>query len=193
MFFSKALKKSILTKGGLEKSGLFGVRRKRTSKASRNRTNPVFKATNEKTSSVGLSEKSQARVDEINKYLDDGDSDGAYAAIQRHQWNNFEENDKPYILNYANEITGDKYIDRAVDQAADGMSNGFAIEANNQERRNESLGLSMSNRVQANNESDTKRANAAALVDAQNSAQTAAVDRQSALIAGTSMPEKVGG
>lgn len=114
------------------------------------------------------------------------------AEITRRKWDQFEKDDKPYILNYADEITSGKYVDRAVDQAVQGVNQGFAQAENTQSMRDSSMGIGLSSAQVSDRRSDMARNKTASLIDVENNARTAATDRENALLAGSHMP-KTGG
>lgn len=115
--------------------------------------------------------------------------DDVNAEITRSQWNEFDKNDKPYILNYADEITSGKYTDRAVSQARDGVNQGFALTDATQQMRDSGMGVGLSAAQTADRTSDMARSKTASLIDAENNARLAATDRDNALLAGSHMPK----
>lgn len=111
------------------------------------------------------------------------------ADLIRADWNNFKENDMPYILDYANDITSDKYVDNAVNQARTDVTKGYSLADAALQSRQKGLGVQLSSAQRNDQGKDMRRARGASLVDAENSARTAAEDRQNAAIAGASLPQ----
>lgn len=114
--------------------------------------------------------------------------DSINAEIKRRDWDNFEKEDKPYILNYADEITSGKYLDRAINQARDGVEQGFNQAESSQKMRDQGLGVGLSQAQISDRGSDLKRGKTASLIDAENNARIAGTDRENALLAGSHMP-----
>lgn len=110
------------------------------------------------------------------------------ADIRRRDWNQFEQNDMPYILNYGDAITSGVHQQRAVDQAVGGVNKGFEIAAHNQQMRDTGLGVGLSDTMKADRANDIQRNKTASLVDAENNARLAGKDRENALLAGSHMP-----
>lgn len=157
--------------------------------------NAVNKATpKEDKNSGGSGNSSPAPIGDgkIGNSLDGKSFDEINAEITRRKWDQFEKNDKPYILNYADEITSGKYVDRAVDQAVQGVNQGFAQAENTQSMRDSSMGIGLSSAQVSDRRSDMARNKTASLIDVENNARTAATDRENALLAGSYMP-KTGG
>ncbi len=119
----------------------------------------------------------------------DHDADGLLADIHRREWEQFEENDMPYIFDFADQIVGGEFNERAVNQAEAGINNAFNRSEATNMRRTQGLGLELSQRQMKDRNRDQHNARQASLVDAMNSADVAATDRQTAIIAGTPMPE----
>lgn len=113
------------------------------------------------------------------------------ADITRMNWDQFEQNDMPYILNYSQDIVSGRHRQRGIDQAKEGVNRGFALSEASQQRRNDGLGLGLSDAQVNDNKSDSQRDKTAALVDASNKASLAGLDRENALLAGSHLP-KVG-
>lgn len=124
----------------------------------------------------------------IGDSMDGKSTDKINAEIKRRQWDQFEKNDMPYIMNYATEITSGKHYQRAIDQARDGVERGFGLAESAQKMRDNDLGVSLSEASKADRSSDMARNKTAALIDAENNARLAAKDRENALIAGSHMP-----
>lgn len=114
--------------------------------------------------------------------------DDINAEIRRRDWNQFEQNDMPYMLNYADAITSGVHQQRAVDQAVNGVNKGFELAAQNQQMRDAGLGVGLSDAMKADRASDIQRNKTASLVDAENNARLAGKDRENALLAGSHMP-----
>ena len=112
-------------------------------------------------------------------------ADGAFAELTRADWDNFVEDDKPYIMDYANEITDDSYVTKAVNQAKTGVEQGYSLAAANNQNRISGMGIAQSDAQKANAERQLAIAKGASLADAQNSARDSALDRQMNLISGT--------
>lgn len=118
--------------------------------------------------------------------------DAINAEIKRRKWDEFEKNDMPYILNYADTITSGEYTQRAVDQAREGVDRGFNLAQQSQQMRDTGMGIGLSDMQKTDRSSDMKRNKTAALIDAENNARLAATDRENALLAGSMLP-KAGG
>ena len=116
---------------------------------------------------------------------DYGSADALYADVTRADWDNFAENDVPYIMQFANDITSGQTVTDAVDQAADNIDRGFGLAEASMQRRDEGLGLALTDAQKANRESDLKRSAALAKVDAMNNAKTAGKDREMAQLSGS--------
>lgn len=114
--------------------------------------------------------------------------DDINAEIQRRQWDEFEKNDKPYILNYADDITSGKYTENAINQARTGINTAYQQAEQSQDFRDRSLGVGLSSAQQVDRKADTARSKTASLIDAENNARLAATDRDNALLAGSHMP-----
>lgn len=114
-----------------------------------------------------------------------GDANDLYAEITRAQWNDFVENDIPYLKDYAAEITSGQTITDAVNDAASANTAGYAAARGSLGRQQAGLGLSLSSAESKNQSADLQRAEGLSAVDAVNSARTAAKDRQSALLSGS--------
>ena len=128
----------------------------------------------------------------IGNSLDGKSFDDVNADIKRREWNEFAANDRPYILNYADEITSGKHLERAIDQARTGVEQGFNQAQTSQEMRDKGMGVGLSDAQQTDRASDVSRSKTAALIDAENNARLAGTDRENALLAGSHMP-KAGG
>jgi hypothetical protein len=124
----------------------------------------------------------------IGNSLDGKSFDDVNAEIKRRDWNEFAANDRPYILNYADEITSGKHLGRAVDQARTGVEQGFNQAQSAQEMRDKGMGVGLSDAQKSDRVSDVSRNKTAALIDAENNARLAGTDRENALIAGSRMP-----
>jgi len=118
--------------------------------------------------------------------------DAINAEIKRRKWDEFEKNDMPYILNYADTITSGEYTERAVDQAREGVDRGFNLAQQSQQMRDTGMGIGLSDMQKTDRASDMSRNKTAALIDAENNARLAATDRENALLAGSMLP-KAGG
>jgi hypothetical protein len=114
-----------------------------------------------------------------------GDANDLYAEITRAQWNDFQENDIPYLKAYADEITSGQTITDAVTDASKANTAGYASARESLGRQQSGLGLALSSRESANQKADLQRSEGLSAVDAVNSARTAAKDRQSALLSGS--------
>ena len=117
------------------------------------------------------------------------DADDTYANLIREQWEDFEKKDMNYIRDYANRIVSGQDITDSLNQATEGVNRGFDLSRNTQLRQQAGLGLGLSQAQTQDQIADRKRNQTASLVDAQNSAYTAAKDRQDALLAGAHMPK----
>jgi hypothetical protein len=124
----------------------------------------------------------------IGNSMDGKSYDDINAEIQRRDWDEFEENDKPYILNYADEITSGKYLERSISQATENVNDGFKQAKSSQDMRNKGLGLELSQAQIKDRSSDFSRGKTASLIDAENNARLAGTDRENALLAGSHMP-----
>jgi hypothetical protein len=119
----------------------------------------------------------------------DGKSfDDVNAEIKRRDWNEFAANDRPYILNYADEITSGKHLGRAIDQSRTGVEQGFKQAQQTRVMRDKGMGVGLSDAQKSDRASDVGRSKTAALIDAENNARLAGTDRENALLAGSHMP-----
>ncbi|MFL0806738.1 MAG: hypothetical protein K6L60_05575 [Oceanobacter sp.] len=125
-----------------------------------------------------------SKPDHINP-SDYSSADGLNAAVLRTDWENFSENDVPYIMQFAEDITSGRTVTNAVDQAADNIDRGFGLAEASMQRRDEGFGLALTDAQKANRESDLKRSAALAKVDAMNNARTAGKDREMAQLSGS--------
>lgn len=114
-----------------------------------------------------------------------GDANDLYAEITRQQWDDFAENDIPYIKDYAAEITSDQLIDDAVSTASSTAAAGFKLSSDSLARKQQSLGLSLTSAQIQNQSADLNRAKAATTVSAMNDARLSATDRKNALMSGS--------
>jgi hypothetical protein len=124
----------------------------------------------------------------LGNSLDGKSFDDVNAEIKRRDWNEFAANDRPYILNYADEITSGKHLDRAISQARTGVEQGFNQAQETQTMRDKGMGVGLSDAQQSDRVSDVGRSKTAALIDAENNARLAGTDRENALLAGSHMP-----
>lgn len=124
----------------------------------------------------------------LGNSMDGKSFDEVNAEIQRRDWDNFDKNDKPYILNYADEITSGKYLDRSIEQARQGVEQGFNQAESAQNMRDKDLGVGLSSAQIEDRRTDLARGKTAALIDAENNARLAGTDRDNALLAGSHMP-----
>ncbi|MBM96027.1 MAG: hypothetical protein CMI09_09310 [Oceanospirillaceae bacterium] len=116
---------------------------------------------------------------------DYGSADSLNAAVLRADWDKFAADDVPYIMQFAEDITSGQTVTNAVDQAADNIDRGFGLAEASMQRRDEGLGLALTDAQKANRESDLKRSAALAKVDAMNNAKTAGKDREMAQLSGS--------
>lgn len=111
-------------------------------------------------------------------------ADALSAAVTRNDWDTFEQNDMPYIMQYAQDIVSGQSIADAVDDAQSTSNTGYALAKQAQERSNRGLGLSLSSAQQANQTQDMERSQVASRIAAMNEANVAATDRRTALLSG---------
>ena len=123
----------------------------------------------------------------IGNSMSDKSYDEVNAAITRKQWDDFEQDDMPYILEYADSITSGKYTDRAIQQARDGINKGFESANKTQQMRDSGMGVNLTEAQRADREKDMGRKKTAALVDAENAARLAATDRENAALSGSAI------
>lgn len=112
-------------------------------------------------------------------------ADQAYADITRANWDDFEQNDLPYLMETAQMFTDDSYIDKAVNQAKEGINQGFSLADANNSNRLAGMGVEQSADQQRISDRRMAIAKNASLADAMNSARDSAKDRQLSLISGT--------
>jgi hypothetical protein len=124
----------------------------------------------------------------LGNSLDGKSFDDVNAEIKRRDWNEFAANDRPYILNYADEITSGKHLGRAIDQSRKGVEQGFKQAQQTQVMRDKGMGVGLSDAQKSDRASDVGRGKTAALIDAENNARLAGTDRENALLAGSHMP-----
>ena len=115
-------------------------------------------------------------------------ADDLNALIKRKDWEQFEKQDIPYILNYADSVTSGVHTDRAINQARSTVDKGYAIAQQTQQMQDRGTGVALSDAVKADRVSDMQRNKTASLIDAENNARLAGKDRENALIAGSHMP-----
>lgn len=128
----------------------------------------------------------------IGDSMDTQSFDELNAEIQRKSWDQFAENDIPYILDYSYDLVSGKHRERAIEQAKDGVNKGFGLSQATSKRRTSDLGLDLSSHQKNDRQSDFQRNKTKSLIDAQNKASRAGIDRENSLLAGTQLPN-VGG
>lgn len=119
--------------------------------------------------------------------------DDVDAEIQRSNWDQFEENDMPYILDYSHELVSGKHRERAIEQAEEGINKGFGLSQATNQRRTSDLGLDLSADQTSDRTADFQRNKTKSMVDAKNKANRAGIDRENALLAGTHLPNSGNG
>lgn len=112
-------------------------------------------------------------------------ADDLYAAITRAQWDSFAENDVPYIMNYAEQLTSGENVTNAVSDAQSTMASGFASARAGQSAQLEGMGAGLSDAQAANQKADMDRTETLSTVAAMNDAKTAAEDRDLSLLSGS--------
>ena len=145
---------------------------------------PVFVSSNR----TGHRNKSPSNDDEKRYQSEDGkistnSAEDALAQLIRADWDNFKEEDLPYIMDYAKDITNDTYVDRAVGQAKRNANLGANSAYAGQKKRASGMGVDLSSAQINDRHKDFKRAKAVSLAGAASDARDSAIDRRNKLIA----------
>lgn len=155
---------------------------------------PVFVSSNR----TGHRNNSSSNDDEKRYQSEDGkistnSAEDALAQLIRADWDNFKEEDLPYIMDYAKDITNDTYVDRAVGQAKRNANLGANSVYAGQKARANGMGVSLSSAQTNDRRKDFKRAKAVSLAGAASDARDSAIDRRNKLIAGSNISSLNGG
>lgn len=157
---------------------------------------PVF--TSPSANRTGYQNNNSSQSSEKTYQSEDGkistnSAEDALAQLIRADWENFKEDDLPYIMDYAKDITDDTYVDRAVGQAKRNANLGANSVYAGQKARANGMGVSLSSAQKNDRYKDFKRAKAVSLAGAASDARDSAIDRRNKLIAGSNISSLSGG